>query len=165
MNNSTRRDAGRQMAQMFGAEQSSAAQGLKESPRNSGRKHKVREKKMKSGQSFASNILNWFDSQGKLAWIAFMVVAFILFWPIGLAILFFLLGSGRLSNGKPPLRYRYVAKSTGNSAFDDYRAETLRRLEEEQEAFLEHLQRLRDAKDQAEFDRFMSDRNKATDST
>ncbi len=117
---------------------------------------------MKTGQPFVSNILNWFDSQGKLAWIALMVVAFILLWPIGLAILFFLLGSGRLSNGKPPLRYRYVAKSTGNTAFDNYRAETLRRLEEEQEAFLEHLQRLRDAKDQAEFDRFMSERNNAS---
>ena len=123
---------------------------------------KLREKKMKTGQPFVSNILNWFDSQGKLAWIALMVVAFILLWPIGLAILFFLLGSGRLSNGKPPLRYRYVAKSTGNTAFDNYRAETLRRLEEEQEAFLEHLQRLRDAKDQAEFDRFMSERNNAS---
>ena len=104
--------------------------------------------------------LRWLDSQGKLAWIGLMVVAFILFWPIGLALLFFLLGSGRMSNGKQPLRYRYVAKSTGNSAFDGYRAETLRRLEEEQEAFFEYLQRLRDAKDQAEFDRFMSERNK-----
>ena len=153
------------MAQKFGTTQSSAARGLVEEPRKSGRKHNVREQKMTSGQSFFSNILNWFDSQGRLAWIALMVLAFVVFWPLGLAILFFLLGSGRLSNGKPPLRYRYVAKSTGNSAFDNYRAETLRRLEEEQEAFFEYLQRLRDAKDQAEFDRFMSERNKAGDNS
>ncbi len=48
--------------------------------------------------------------------------------------------------------------SSGNAAFDDYRDETLRRLEEEQREFREFLNRLRKAKDKEEFDQFMADR-------
>jgi len=48
--------------------------------------------------------------------------------------------------------------SSGNSAFDDYRAETLRRLEDEQREFKEFLERLRFAKDKTEFDQFMAER-------
>jgi hypothetical protein len=48
--------------------------------------------------------------------------------------------------------------SSGNRAFDDYRAETLKRLEDEQREFKEFLERLRFAKDRAEFDQFMADR-------
>ena len=49
-------------------------------------------------------------------------------------------------------------RSSGNRAFDEYRTETLRRLEEEQREFKEFLERLRFAKDRAEFDQFMSER-------
>ena len=49
-------------------------------------------------------------------------------------------------------------RSSGNNAFDEYRAETLRRLEEEEKEFHEFLGRLRAAKDKAEFDQFMADR-------
>ena len=48
--------------------------------------------------------------------------------------------------------------SSGNRAFDDYRAETLKRLEDEQREFKEFLARLRFAKDRAEFDQFMAER-------
>jgi hypothetical protein len=48
--------------------------------------------------------------------------------------------------------------SSGNRAFDDYRSETLKRLEEEQREFKEFLARLRFAKDRAEFDQFMAER-------
>ena len=48
--------------------------------------------------------------------------------------------------------------SSGNRAFDEYRAETLRRLEEEQRDFMAFLDRLRHAKDKAEFDQFMTER-------
>ncbi len=48
--------------------------------------------------------------------------------------------------------------SSGNNAFDDYRSETLKRLEEEEREFKEFLARLRFAKDRAEFDQFMADR-------
>lgn len=48
--------------------------------------------------------------------------------------------------------------TSGNQAFDNYRAETLRRLEEEQRAFREYLDRLRTAKDRAEFEQFMAER-------
>jgi uncharacterized protein DUF2852 len=50
------------------------------------------------------------------------------------------------------------APSSGNRAFDDYRSETLQRLEEEQREFKEFLERLRFAKDRAEFDQFMTER-------
>jgi hypothetical protein len=49
--------------------------------------------------------------------------------------------------------------SSGNRAFDDYRAETLRRLEDEQREFKEFLKRLRVARDRAEFDQFMNERH------
>jgi hypothetical protein len=48
--------------------------------------------------------------------------------------------------------------SSGNRAFDDYRAETLKRLEDEQLEFKDFLARLRFAKDRAEFDQFMAER-------
>jgi hypothetical protein len=48
--------------------------------------------------------------------------------------------------------------SSGNRAFDEYRSETLRRLEDEQREFRDFLDRLRMAKDKAEFDQFMSER-------
>ena len=50
------------------------------------------------------------------------------------------------------------APSSGNHAFDEYRAETIRRLEDEQQAFGSFLERLRFAKDKAEFDQFMTER-------
>jgi hypothetical protein len=48
--------------------------------------------------------------------------------------------------------------SSGNRAFDDYRTETLKRLEDEQREFKEFLERLRFAKDRSEFDQFMDER-------
>lgn len=59
---------------------------------------------------------------------------------------------------------RTAFKSSGNSAFDTYKEETLRRLQEEQDAFEAFIGRLRDAKDKAEFDEFMKERQrKSTD--
>lgn len=49
-------------------------------------------------------------------------------------------------------------RSSGNRAFDDYREQTLHRLEEEQREFAAFLDRLRVAKDKSEFDQFMADR-------
>jgi Protein of unknown function (DUF2852) len=46
--------------------------------------------------------------------------------------------------------------SSGNRAFDEYRTDTLKRLEEEQREFHEFLSRLRHAKDKEEFDAFMA---------
>ena len=48
--------------------------------------------------------------------------------------------------------------TSGNLTFDEYRAETLRRLEQEQRDFQDFLGRLRMAKDKAEFDQFMAER-------
>ncbi len=56
-------------------------------------------------------------------------------------------------------------RPSGNRAFDDYRTETLRRLEDEQREFRDFLDRLRHAKDKAEFDQFMAERrNRAPES-
>ncbi len=55
----------------------------------------------------------------------------------------------------------FAPSSSGNHAFDDYRAETLRRLEDEQREFKEFLGRLRFAKDRAEFDQFMNQRRQS----
>ena len=71
------------------------------------------------------------------------------------------LGNGRSSHRRAAaIRRRNIEARThgGNRAFDDYRAETLRRLEEEQREFRDFLERLRAAKDKAEFDQFMAER-------
>lgn len=62
---------------------------------------------------------------------------------------------GRESLAKSPRQ----AGNTGNQAFNDYRAETLKRLEEEEREFQEFLTRLLMAKDKVEFDQFMAARN------
>jgi hypothetical protein len=49
-------------------------------------------------------------------------------------------------------------RPNGSPAFDEYRAETLRRLEREQGEFQEFVEHLRMAKDKAEFDQFITER-------
>lgn len=51
-------------------------------------------------------------------------------------------------------------RPTGNAAFDSYREETLRKLEDEAEEFRQFLDRLREARDKAEFDQFMAERSR-----
>jgi hypothetical protein len=113
------------------------------------------------------------DELGKPAWIAVLILAFIVYWPIGLATLAFLIWSGRMAcwKGGSMTRWHGQAgpratgtwwqppqRSSGNRAFDEYRTETLRRLEEEEREFREFLERLRLAKDKTEFDAFMAER-------
>jgi len=115
------------------------------------------------------------DELGKPAWIAVMILAFWCWWPLGLATLAFIYWSRRMSCWNHGMDrweqkmermrrkmgggdwWRY-APSSGNRAFDEYRVETLRRLEEEQKDFRDFLDRLRHAKDKAEFDQFMAER-------
>jgi hypothetical protein len=130
-------------------------------------------------------------------WIVATILGFMFWWPVGLAVLFFTLGSRRMGcwgygrqagydagwqGGAPPpwveMKRQWKQQmrdwcrgqsqsqaqsqaqaqaSSGNRAFDEYRAETLRRLEEEQKEFGAFLDRLRFAKDKAEFDQFMAE--------
>jgi hypothetical protein len=126
-----------------------------------------------------SSIAARLDELPRPAWIALMVLGFILFWPIGLAILAYLIWSGRMSCWRHGGARRWdeqkdrmhdaarrwwhggrEAPSSGNRAFDEYREETLRRLEDEQREFRDFLERLRHAKDKAEFDEFMAERRR-----
>ena len=112
------------------------------------------------------------DDYGRLPWLLLTGLSFFVFWPLGLAMLAFLIGSGRMGCWRHHRRLRrwsdmedYVrgwreGPSSGNHAFDAYRADTLRRLEEEQREFTAFLERLRFAKDKAEFDEFLADRRK-----
>jgi hypothetical protein len=119
------------------------------------------------------HVITTLDDYGKPAWITAMVLGFIVWWPIGLGILGYSIWSGRMGCGswkrdwkdseigRGMMRWRSGMtpfNSSGNRAFDDYREETLRRLEEEADEFQTFLQRLRHAKDKAEFDQFMADR-------
>jgi hypothetical protein len=108
--------------------------------------------------------------------IVLMVLSFIFWWPLGLATLFFILWSKGMicwSQGGPHWQHKMERMrskmehfgsgwggppSSGNHAFDEYRTETLRRLEEEQREFREFLERLRFARDKTEFDQFMAER-------
>ncbi len=93
-----------------------------------------------------------------------MVLGFIIFWPIGLALLAYMIwgkqmfGKSCKTNRMNEMHRGWATASTGNRAFDAYRAETLKRLEDEQTAFHDFLERLRRAKDQTEFDAFMDER-------
>jgi hypothetical protein len=123
------------------------------------------------------------DEIGKPAWIGLMVLGFCVFWPVGLAILAFLIWSGRMGCWSRGGRGRWHHQHgegeslaehfrehwrrhqrrrgfppSGNRAFDDYREGILERLESEQQEFREFLDRLRHAKDKAEFDEFMASR-------
>ena len=103
----------------------------------------------------------WLDDKGKGAWIAAMILGFVFFWPVGLALLFYMIWSKNMFKSGCSSRRgrtRHSLPSSGNSAFDSYKADTLARLETEQGAFEAFLQRLRDSKDKAEFDQFMDDR-------
>ena len=113
----------------------------------------------------------WLDDKGKGAWITAMVLSFIAFWPIGLALLFYMITTKRLGSvscrkrrAKQHARFT-ASRTSGNAAFDAYKEETLRRLEEEQHNFEAFLERLRDAKDKAEFDQFMDERAEAHDAS
>ncbi len=105
-------------------------------------------------------------------WIALAILGFVVWWPSGLAVLVYILWSGRMRccqfgfgrwNERTPEMgqvqdWLRQPRTSGNTAFDEYRAETLRRLEEEHRAFQEYLERLRRARDRAEFDQFMAER-------
>jgi hypothetical protein len=114
----------------------------------------------------------WLDQRGKWAWIAAMVLGFILVWPVGLALLAYMIWSKRMFSHSCAHRRRRNETEwqsttgrwkypSGNAAFDAYKSEAIRRLEAEQEAFEAFLQRLRDAKDKSEFDTFMEERARA----
>lgn len=107
----------------------------------------------------------------KLVWIVFLILSFALFWPLGVAILAYLIWSGkmmccirdvrrRISMASDQTRVRLSGLgSTGNTAFDRYREETLKRLEEEHREFEAFVDRLRRARDKEEFDLFMAERS------
>src|SRR4030081_3099374 len=120
------------------------------------------------------------DSPWHPGWLGVAIVGFLIWWPIGLALLFFTLGSRKMgcwnhqdrwSNKMERMQYKMERMRnhmerrgfgfggpppSGNRAFDEYRVETLKRLEEEQTEFRDFLDRLRHAKDKEEFDQFMA---------
>jgi hypothetical protein len=111
------------------------------------------------------------------ATIALMVLGFVVFWPLGLAMLAYILFGDRLRDFKRTANERadgFFANcrrggrrysrfdATGNVAFDDWRKAELDRIEEERrkldqmrDEFDAYVRELRRAKDQEEFDRFM----------
>ncbi|WP_429818775.1 DUF2852 domain-containing protein [Ensifer sp. B1-9] len=114
------------------------------------------------------------------ATIALMVLGFVVFWPLGLAMLAYILFGEKLKTFKKDAndtvggmcsafkrggRRSNWTHRTGNVAFDDWREAELARLDEERrkldemrEEFDTYVRELRRAKDQEEFDRFMRDR-------
>lgn len=119
------------------------------------------------------------DEWGLTAWVIVMIAGFIIFWPIGLALLGYLIWSGRMGRKKAGRCGQWYntdnatgrqswggfggkAASSGNHAFDEYREHTLARLEEDEREFRVFLDKLRQAKDKTEFDQFMAERARAT---
>lgn len=119
------------------------------------------------------------------ATIALMVIGFMVFWPLGLAMLAYIIWGDRLDDfrgefgkarkdffgacRKGAHRGAHMHARTGNIAFDDWRTKELERIEEERrkldemrDEFDSYLRELRRAKDQEEFDRFMAERSRST---
>ena len=122
------------------------------------------------------------------ATIALMVLGFVVFWPLGLAMLAYIIWGDRLEGFKRDVnratdgvfagcrrgadkahRWGNGASRTGNVAFDDWREKELERLAEERrkldetlKEFDDYMRELRRAKDQDEFDRFMANRSRST---
>ena len=112
------------------------------------------------------------------ATIALMVLGFVVFWPLGLAMLAYILWGDRLDGFKRDVNRKtdgifascrgrsarhHGFGRTGNIAFDDWREKELERLAEERrkldealKEFDSYARELRRAKDQEEFDRFMA---------
>jgi predicted N-acyltransferase len=113
-----------------------------------------------------------------------MVIGFIIFWPLGLIMLAYILWGDRI----PEIRRHfegaaadakrewqgfgsrtaggYGFANSGNAAFDAYRERELKRLdeerrklEEERREFEAYASDLRRARDKEEFDRFMRERS------
>lgn len=114
------------------------------------------------------------------ATVALMVLGFMVFWPLGLAMLAYIVFGDRFRSFKQTANqtadglfskcrgngFRATHFSTGNVAFDDWRKAELDRLEEERRKldemradFDRYVGELRRAKDQEEFDRFMRERS------
>jgi hypothetical protein len=122
--------------------------------------------------AWPSRAETWLDDRGKGAWIVAMILGFIFFWPVGLALLAYMIWSKRMFSKGCAHRYnrgsryevrlhRHGFRSSGNSAFDAYKSDTLNRLEREQEEFESFLERLRTSKDKSEFDQYLEERAKA----
>ena len=110
--------------------------------------------------------------------VALTILGFVAWWPLGLAMIAYVIWGDRIGldfSGLTRCGARFARngfnatgfRRTGNSAFDDYREATLRRLEEErrkleqeQRDFEEFLVNLRRARDKEEFDRFMAERSR-----
>ena len=128
-------------------------------------------------------MLTKLDEYGAVAWLAVAAAASLITWPLGLATFAYLAGSGRLyswRDGRGSLPGKWFnlggtagspldatdaglrAPPSGNQAFDAYRADTINRMEEEGREFQVFLERLRQARDKAEFDSFMADRRQRT---
>jgi hypothetical protein len=127
------------------------------------------------------NHYSWSGEYWPMPWMFFGPIMMILFVATCVAILLFIVrgatihrnraaaGAGGIMSccgtGLGPSLERAAAQDTrnashsrtnGSSAFDEYRSETLRRLEREQGEFQEFVEHLR--KDKAEFDQFITER-------
>jgi Protein of unknown function (DUF2852) len=118
----------------------------------------------------------WWSTYWWTPWMFFGPLMMVLFAAACVAMMFFMIRSHRHGSEPTPagsgmtgccrpgvwLSQGPAATSTitadGNAAFNEYRAETLRRLEQEQAEFQGFLEHLRLAKDKAEFDQFMTER-------
>ena len=104
--------------------------------------------------------------------ITLMVLGFVIFWPLGLAMLAYILWGDKMQDAFYDVRRQFHNHSashsvgrSGNVAFDEYREKELKRLAEERrkldtmrEEFDTYMRNLRRAKDKEEFDRFMNAR-------
>ena len=116
--------------------------------------------------------------------IAMMIVGFMIAWPLGLAVIAYIIWGDRLEAFKGEVNRATDSAAglfggkgalggfdrTGNVAFDEWRTAELKRIEDERakvaaarHEFDEYLRELRRAKDEEEFRLFMAERAKRVD--
>lgn len=113
-----------------------------------------------------ANIEAWLDGHGRGAWIAAIVLGFIAFWPIGLALLLWMLWRGKAESRIGRCRRQTgKARAFDNAAFAAHHEETLLRLDEDARAFEDHLRAQAQERDREAFEAFMRSRNRVTPAT
>jgi hypothetical protein len=117
--------------------------------------------------------------------VVLMIVGFAVFWPLGLAMLAWIIWGDEIGRKAEDIKGHFRSfsdrasayrpgpfRDSGNVAFDEWRERELKRLDEERKKldemraeFETFLKELRRVKDQEEFDRFMRDFRNRTSGT
>lgn len=119
-------------------------------------------------QSIAANVTDalargekWLDDHGTGAWIIAIVAGFMVFPPIGLALLIWVGFARSLYRNRAGREIEVPARTPAadaNTAYDAHRAESLDQLDDEQSRFESFVDQVRTRRDRDDFDAYLDAR-------